>query len=101
VKVLTPGAAGVRPSPVGVIAALKAEGLERLVIEGGGQVAAAFLSAGLVDRLVWFRAPLVLGARGRPAVGDLPMEALSEAPRFRRTTVVEFGTDLCETYERT
>jgi len=100
VRVLTPGPAGERPSPAGVIAALQAEGLERLFIEGGGQVAAAFLSAGLVDRLVWFRAPLVLGARGRPAVGDLPMEALSEAPRFRRTAVVEFGPDLCETYER-
>ena len=101
VKVLTPGPVGERPYPAGVIAALKAEGLERLFIEGGGQVAAAFLSAGLVDRLVWFRAPLVLGARGRPAVGDLPMEALSEAPRFRRTGVTEFGPDLCETYERT
>jgi diaminohydroxyphosphoribosylaminopyrimidine deaminase/5-amino-6-(5-phosphoribosylamino)uracil reductase len=101
VRVLSPGPAGVRPSPSSVIAALKAEGLECLFIEGGGQVAAAFLSAGLVDRLVWFRAPLVLGARGRPAVGDLPMEALSEAPRFRRTGVTEFGPDLCETYERT
>ena len=80
---------------------LRAEGLERILIEGGGQVAASFLFAGLVDRLVWFRAPMILGAQGRPAVGDLPMEALSEAPRFRRTSVAEFGPDLCETYERT
>ena len=101
VRVLCPRTDGGRPSPAGVIAALRAEGLEQLFIEGGGQVAAAFLSAGLVDRLVWFRAPLVLGARGRPAVGDLPMEGLSEAPRFRRTSVTEFGPDLCETYERT
>jgi diaminohydroxyphosphoribosylaminopyrimidine deaminase/5-amino-6-(5-phosphoribosylamino)uracil reductase len=101
VRILSLMPEGVRPSLGGVIAALRAEGLEQLFIEGGGQVAAAFLSGGLVDRLVWFRAPLVLGARGRPAVGDLPMEALSEAPRFRRTGVTEFGPDLCETYERT
>jgi diaminohydroxyphosphoribosylaminopyrimidine deaminase/5-amino-6-(5-phosphoribosylamino)uracil reductase len=101
VRILSSMPDGVRPSLAGVIAALRAERLEQLFIEGGGQVAAAFLSAGLVDRLVWFRAPLVLGARGRPAVGDLPMEALSEAPRFRRTGVTEFGPDLCETYERT
>ena len=45
-------------------------------------------------------APLVLGARGRPAVGDLPWDRLAEAPRFRRVTIAEFGPDLCETYER-
>lgn len=101
VRILSPGPADARPSPAGVIAALRDEGLERIFIEGGGQVAASFLSAGLVDRLVWFRAPMILGAQGRPAVGDLPMEALSEAPRFRRTSVAEFGPDLCETYERT
>ena len=60
-----------------------------------------FLAAGLVDRLVWFRAPLILGARGRPAVGDLPWDRLADAPRFRRAALAEFGPDLCETYERT
>jgi diaminohydroxyphosphoribosylaminopyrimidine deaminase/5-amino-6-(5-phosphoribosylamino)uracil reductase len=84
-----------------VLGALRSEGLERLFLEGGGQVAASFLAAGRVDSLVWFRAPLILGARGRPALGDLPWDRLADAPRFRRTSLAEFGPDLCETYERT
>lgn len=101
VKVLAPTGDGARPSPADVVEALRAEGLVDLFIEGGGKVAASFLAAGLVDRLVWFRAPLILGARGRPAVGDLPWELLAEAPRFRRVSLAEVGPDLCETYERT
>ena len=100
VRVLAPTGSGARPSPADVVEALRAEGLAHLFIEGGGKVAASFLGAGLVDRLVWFRAPLILGARGRPAVGDLPWELLAEAPRFRRVSLAEVGPDLCETYER-
>jgi diaminohydroxyphosphoribosylaminopyrimidine deaminase/5-amino-6-(5-phosphoribosylamino)uracil reductase len=100
-RVLGLGGEGARPEPGRVIDALRAEGLETLFLEGGGQVAAAFLAADCVDRLIWFRAPLVLGARGRPAVGDLPWDRLADAPRFRRVSIAEFGADLCETYERT
>ncbi|AWM77398.1 RibD family protein [Phenylobacterium parvum] len=101
VRILSTGTPGVRPDPARVVEVLAAEGLSRLFLEGGGQVAAAFMAAGLVDRLVWFRAPLILGARGRPAVGDLPWDRLADAPRFRRAALAEFGPDLCETYERT
>jgi hypothetical protein len=36
-------------------------------------------------------------------VADMTMAAdrLADAPRFRRTSLAEFGPDLCETYERT
>ena len=44
-------------------------GLTRVLVEGGGQVAAAFLKAGLVDRLTCIQAALLLGADGRSAVG--------------------------------
>lgn len=99
VQILAPG---VGPRDPGVVVeALRAEGLSRLFIEGGGRVAASFLSAGLVDQLIWFRAPVILGDRGRPAVGDLPWDSLADAPRFRRVSIAEFGPDLCEVYERT
>lgn len=100
VRILSLDPQGDRPDPARVVAALRAEGLSRLFLEGGGKVAAAFLAAGLVDRLIWFRAPMVLGAGGRPAVDDLPWDGLAEAPRFRRVSIAEFGPDLCETYER-
>jgi diaminohydroxyphosphoribosylaminopyrimidine deaminase/5-amino-6-(5-phosphoribosylamino)uracil reductase len=83
-----------------VVQALAVEGLRRLFVEGGGQVAASFLRAGLVDRIEWFRAPIVLGAEGRPAVGDLGVRALAEAPRLRRLSVESVGEDLWERYER-
>lgn len=101
VRFFTLGTGALRPDPKETVGALRAAGLGRLFIEGGGQVAASFLASGLVDQLIWFRAPLILGARGRPAVGDLPWDGLAEAPRFRRTSIAEFGPDLCETYERT
>ena len=71
-----------------------------LFVEGGGQVAASFLKAGLVDTIEWFRAPIVLGDEGRPAVGDFVLERLKDAPRFRRVAVQELGEDLWERYER-
>ena len=75
-------------------------GVQALMIEGGGQVAASFLSAGLVDAIEWFRAPIVLGEEGRPAVGAFVLKDLAAAPRFTRTSVQEVGPDLWERYER-
>jgi len=71
-----------------------------LMIEGGGQVAASFLKAGLVDAIEWFRAPMILGDEGRPAVGEFVLNRLADAPRFKRLAVHEVGNDLWERYER-
>ena len=84
--------------PEAAVEALMAEGLARLMIEGGGQVAASFLSAGLIDRIEWFRAPIVLGSEGRPALGALNLSRLDEAPRFVRLEVRPLGADLWERY---
>ena len=64
-------------------------------------MAASFLRCELVDALEWFRAPIVIGGEGRPAVGALAIPALSGVPRFRRVDVREVGPDLWERYERT
>jgi diaminohydroxyphosphoribosylaminopyrimidine deaminase / 5-amino-6-(5-phosphoribosylamino)uracil reductase len=101
VRVLTVRAVGEdRPELKTVVQALAGEGLSRLFIEGGGQVAASFLRCGLVDAIEWFRAPMLIGGEGRPAVGALAIAALAEAPHFRRTEVREVGDDLWERYER-
>jgi len=83
-----------------VVEALKAEGIEELLVEGGGKVAASFLKLDLVDRIEWFRAPMVLGEEGRPGVGPMALGRLAEAPRFRRTFINPLGQDLWERYER-
>lgn len=89
-----------RPSVAAVLKAVRAAGAESILIEGGGEVAAAFLRAGAVDRLEWFRAPLLLGGDGRACVAALALANLSAAPKFRRISVEPLGDDLWERYER-
>ena len=75
-------------------------GVTSLMVEGGGQLAAAFMRAGLVDRIEWFRAPIVLGGDARPCLGGLALANLASAPTYERTSVREIGPDLWESYER-
>lgn len=89
-----------RPDLTEVVAQLRAAGLERLFVEGGGQVAASFLRCDLVDRLEWFRAPCVIGGEGRPAIGALGVIELAAAPRLRRVDLRPLGPDIWERYER-
>ena len=101
VRVITVPAIGEdRPELRTVVEALADEGLSRLFVEGGGQVAGSFLRCRLVDALEWFRAPILIGGEGRPGVGALAVAALAEAPHFRRVEVREVGVDLWERYAR-
>lgn len=79
--------------------ALAKLGIERLFVEGGGVVATAFLRAGYVDRLEWFRAATILGGDARPVIGHLNIEDLAQMVRFTRLGVQSVGEDLWETYE--
>lgn len=90
-----------RPASSDVVAALAGQGLHALFLEGGGQVAASFLAEDLIDRLEWFRAPILLGQDGRSALGALALANLASAPRFRRTSLELLGDDAWERYERT
>lgn len=85
---------------IAALAEMQDNGVGALMIEGGGRVAGSFLAAGLVDRIEWFRAPVLLGADARPGVGPLALKALSDAPKFTRVAVRETGADLWESYER-
>lgn len=89
-----------RPAPEAVLRSIRRAGAGSVLIEGGGQVAASFLRAGLVDRLEWFRAPIVLGGEGRPCVAALALAKLADAPKFRRLSAEPLGDDLWERYER-
>jgi diaminohydroxyphosphoribosylaminopyrimidine deaminase/5-amino-6-(5-phosphoribosylamino)uracil reductase len=53
------------------LAALAAEGVQSLLLEGGPTLATAFLADGVVDRLLVFVAPVVAGD-GPPLIGPLP-----------------------------
>ena len=95
-----PEAAGGGLDPAAMLAALGSAGLTRVLCEGGGQLAAALLRAGLVDRLVRFSGGLALGAEGRAALGPLGLARLADAPRFRLVAVEDAGGDVLEHWER-
>ncbi len=83
------------PSP-GAITGMK--GVQYLFVEGGAQAATAFLAAGLVDRLLIYRAPILVG--GRPALGDFGLSALAHAHgKWRMSERRQLGSDTLEVYE--
>jgi diaminohydroxyphosphoribosylaminopyrimidine deaminase/5-amino-6-(5-phosphoribosylamino)uracil reductase len=71
-----------------------------LFIEGGAGAAAAFLAADLVDRLLLYRAPVVIGA-GLPGIGDIGLARLADAHgRWRLEARRQLGSDTLEVYTR-
>jgi diaminohydroxyphosphoribosylaminopyrimidine deaminase/5-amino-6-(5-phosphoribosylamino)uracil reductase len=74
--------------------------LTRVLIEGGGEVAAAFLKASLVDRVTSYQAGLLMGADSRSAVAPLGLEKLDFAPRFTLVSSRPLGGDVVETWHR-
>jgi diaminohydroxyphosphoribosylaminopyrimidine deaminase/5-amino-6-(5-phosphoribosylamino)uracil reductase len=68
-------------------------GQRHVLLEGGPHLAAAFLRAGLVDRVVAYVAPAVLGA-GPAAVEDTGVATIAEALRFRLDDVTRVGHDV-------
>ncbi len=78
---------------------LAERGVDTVLVEGGGHLAASLIAADAVDRLEWFRAPLLLGAEGLPAIAQLGIGQLNEAPRWRRIALRELGPDIWESYE--
>jgi diaminohydroxyphosphoribosylaminopyrimidine deaminase/5-amino-6-(5-phosphoribosylamino)uracil reductase len=83
-----------------LLRALGRRGVTRVLAEGGAGLAAALLRQGLVDRLVWFHAPAVMGGDGHPALEGLRLAALSAMPRFRRTALRAIGDDMLSEFER-
>ena len=73
--------------------------VDHLLVEGGAETAAAFLRAGLVDRLLLYRAPIIIGA-GLAGIGDIGLMDLADAHgRWRLTDERRLGVDRLEVYE--
>jgi diaminohydroxyphosphoribosylaminopyrimidine deaminase/5-amino-6-(5-phosphoribosylamino)uracil reductase len=82
---------------VGLAAALAAvgeRGITRLLVEGGGRLAASLVAGRLVDRLAWVHAPLLIGDDGIPAIAAFGLEMLANAPRFERLSTETLGDDV-------
>lgn len=78
---------------------LGAEGLTRVFVEGGAALAASLVAGDLVDDLMWYRAPKVMG-EGVSALGSLNLGDLARLPRFAPREAIRLGEDVLETYVR-
>lgn len=90
-----------RPDLRAVALELGGRGLTRVLVESGGDLAAALIKHDLADRLAWFRSPKLIGADGRGAVATFGIDAIAEAPAFVRDSITDAGDDVLETYRRT
>ncbi|GAB4066010.1 bifunctional diaminohydroxyphosphoribosylaminopyrimidine deaminase/5-amino-6-(5-phosphoribosylamino)uracil reductase RibD [Angustibacter speluncae] len=68
--------------PHAVLAEVFALGRRHVLLEGGPTLAAAFVRAGVVDEVVCYVAPVLLGG-GLPAVGDLGVATIADALRLQ------------------
>ena len=74
--------------------------IDHILVEGGAAVASAFLAADLVDRLILYRAPILIGG-GKPALRDIGLTDLAEAhQRWTHVDARQLGSDRLEVYER-
>lgn len=81
--------------PARALAELHARGVRQVLLEGGPTLAAAFLRAGLVDRIVWHLAPKLLGSG--PSLADFGVGTLADALELSVHTVERAGPDIVVT----
>ena len=73
-------------------------GITRLMVEGGGQIISRLLQKRLIDRLVWFRSPRIIGADGVSVPAALGTRTLDEALNLVKLSDRSAGDDMIETY---
>jgi diaminohydroxyphosphoribosylaminopyrimidine deaminase/5-amino-6-(5-phosphoribosylamino)uracil reductase len=99
VEVLPPAADGTGVDPLALLRMLAGRDVLQALVEGGPTLHRSLLDAGLVDRIVAYVAPVVLGVGGRAAYGLDPGPPLAAAPRYRLTRATPLGDDVCLEYD--
>jgi diaminohydroxyphosphoribosylaminopyrimidine deaminase / 5-amino-6-(5-phosphoribosylamino)uracil reductase len=79
---------------------LAGRGITRLMVEGGPTLAAALLSADLIDEAVLVRSPKTVGADGIDALNGLPLTALTRSSRLAAVSEEAVGPDLWQLFAR-
>ncbi|RZA18023.1 MAG: bifunctional diaminohydroxyphosphoribosylaminopyrimidine deaminase/5-amino-6-(5-phosphoribosylamino)uracil reductase RibD, partial [Lysobacteraceae bacterium] len=76
-----------------VLRLLAARGINEVQLEAGATLAGAFLSAGLVDELLLYIAPVLLGERARPLFDGLHIDAMTERLQLQAIDSRRIGDD--------
>ena len=75
-----------------LLSALARQGIISLMVEGGGEVLGSFFDLGLVDRVYWFIAPVILGSsQSRMAVAGRGAARLADANWLRSASAFPIG----------
>ena len=74
-------------------------GVQMVLCEGGGALATSLLNASLVQRLLVYTAPVLVGARGKSFFEDKQISSLMEAPRLTLLSTRRVGRDVLSVYE--
>lgn len=77
-----------------VLTELGKRGVTDLLVEGGGTLGAGLLSAGLVDKLLWFSAPLIIGGDGVASIAPLGAKKMAETIRLKDVKIKTLGGDI-------
>jgi diaminohydroxyphosphoribosylaminopyrimidine deaminase/5-amino-6-(5-phosphoribosylamino)uracil reductase len=99
-EVLRVPAAGGRLDLKAALTTLAGRGITRAMVEAGPIVAAAFVTAGLVDKVAMFRSPKPIGPDGIDALEGLPLDALTKSPQLVSAGIEAVGEDTLETLRR-
>ena len=75
-------------------------GITRLMIEGGSKINASFLKSGFVDRVLWFRAPIIIGSDGLSAINDLDVAQISHSIKLTHVQSDRYGEDVLDIFEK-
>jgi diaminohydroxyphosphoribosylaminopyrimidine deaminase/5-amino-6-(5-phosphoribosylamino)uracil reductase len=84
-----------------VLKLLAERGVTRLMVEGGAQVASAFVTQNLVDEIWLFRGSQAIGDDGIPALQALPLTSITASPAYRVRDSETLSPDTLTIYERT
>ena len=77
-----------------VLETLAGRGVNHVLIEGGGQTAAAALREHVVDKVLFFYAPLLLGGDGRPMLGALAVGRVADGRKLHTMQLERIGRDV-------
>jgi diaminohydroxyphosphoribosylaminopyrimidine deaminase/5-amino-6-(5-phosphoribosylamino)uracil reductase len=72
------------------------QGITHLLVEGGATINGAFLEAGLIDKVMAFIAPKLIGGESAPTpIGGTGFAKMSQALSLTDISVTAYGNDLC------
>jgi len=79
---------------------LSDRGITSVLVEAGGKLISSLIKAGVVDQIIWTRSAGLIGADGRPSLGEMGFDTLEDGRLFTREKLIRSGPDVIEILTR-